>query len=135
MVAVNKEFAEVCQRAADVLNGLDGYFLERVSLDTGRVNGGVDIFLRVGPSAPDVVISLTGVVRAAIGNFLEMDSAFVDEIRLEYVSGSEPSWPGGLAGLGARPPGFPDVAWLTIEGPMPVEVVAKAVTVSVAQVY
>ncbi|QQM43169.1 hypothetical protein [Streptomyces liliifuscus] len=134
-MAVSKDFAEVCQRAADFLNGLDGYFLERVSLDTGRANSGVDIFLRVGPTAPDVVISLTGVVSAVIGNFLEMDSAFIDEIRLEYVSGSEPSWPGGLSGLGARPSGFPGVAWLTIDGPMPVEVVAKAITVSVAQVY
>ncbi|SHH33867.1 hypothetical protein [Streptomyces sp. 3214.6] len=134
-MAASKEFAEVCQRAAEVLNGLEGYFLERVSLDTGRVNGSVDIFLRVGPTAPDVMISLTGVVRATIGNFLEMDSAFVDEIRLECVSGSDPSWPDGLSGLGARPPGFPDVAWLTIEGPMPVEVVAKAITVSVEQVY
>ncbi|MEW2113669.1 hypothetical protein AB0945_00460 [Streptomyces sp. NPDC005474] len=134
-MAADKDFAEVCRRAARVLNGLDGYFLERVSLDTGRVDGGVDIFLRVGPTAPDIVISLTGIVRAAIGNFLEMDSAFVDEILLEYISGSAPSWPDGLSGLGSRPAGYPDVAWLTIEGPMPVEVVAKAITVSVAQVY
>lgn len=134
-MAANKDFATVCQRAAEALEGFDGYFLERVSVDTARINGGVDIFLRFGPSAPDVVISLTGVIWMSIGNFLEMDSAFVDEIRLECVSGSEPSWPGGLSGLGARPPGFPDVAWLTIEGPMPVEVVAKTITVSVAQVY
>ncbi len=125
----------MCRRASEALEGCEGYFLERVSADTARADGCVDIFLRLGPSAPDVMVSLTGVVWTSMGAVLDMDAAFVDEIRVKHVPGSDPSWPEGLSGPGARPPGFPDVAWLTVEGPVPVEVVAKTITVFVAQVY
>lgn len=133
--AASSEFTEVCLRAADLLSGLEGYFLDRVLADTAPSDGSVDIHLRLDPRAPDVLISLTKVVHVTMGPLLEPDAAFVDEIRLEHIAGSESSWPDGLAGLGPRPPGFPDVVWLTIVGPMQVEVVAKTITVAVAEVY
>ncbi|MFJ8061408.1 hypothetical protein [Streptomyces sp. NPDC096142] len=134
MAAANSEFADVCHRAADMLARVEGYFLDRVLVDTAPTDGSVDIHLRLGPTAPDVVVSLTKVVHASIEHFLEPDAAFVDEIRLKHIAGGH-RWPDGLTGLGPRPPGTSDVAWLIIEGPMRVEVVAQTITVAVAQVY
>ncbi|MFJ8475888.1 hypothetical protein [Kitasatospora sp. NPDC094011] len=82
-----------------------------------------------------MAISLTGIVGIFAENLLEMEASFVDEMTVEFIPGGEPSWPHGLERLGCRPSGFPDAARLVIAGPMALEVIARTISISVAQVY
>lgn len=131
-VPASDDFAGTCRRAASLLSQLNGYFLERVSTETGS---SVDVFLRRGPSAPDVLVSFAGVLRMRMGYFMGAESAFVEEMRLICIPGVNAEWPDGLVGMGKRTAGNPDLAWFTLEGPVPVDVVANIVTVYVAKVY
>ncbi|MFB7469484.1 hypothetical protein [Kitasatospora sp. NPDC056184] len=126
--------AAACEQAAADLAGLGDHFIERVLVDSSTEGGGVDVCLRYGPGRPDAVISLTGILHFAAGPFLEMDGAFIDGISLDLIASARSDWPEGLARLGPRPAGTPDVVRLFVEGPMAIEVVGRTVSVALAEV-
>ncbi|MFJ7277133.1 hypothetical protein [Kitasatospora sp. NPDC098663] len=135
ILGANSDFIATCERAADILGGFDGYFIERLQVDSSYPGGRVDVFLRIGTDRPDVAISLTGIVGIFAENLLEMDASFVEGMTVECIPGAETLWPRGLERLGCRPSGFPDVARLVLAGPMALEVIARTISISVAQVY
>ncbi|MED7955314.1 hypothetical protein ACFVYP_17175 [Kitasatospora sp. NPDC058201] len=95
----------------------------------------MDVFLRYGPERPDAIVSMTGIVYVSAGNFLDLAGAFVDEITLTHIPSDQPEWPEGLPPLGPRSPAGPgETAWLSLVGPMYIQVVARTVSVALSQV-
>ena len=126
-------FADVCRQAQSVLAEFGGYFIERISHDTGT-GGGLLVQLQERPRRPDVILLLGGLRYVSIRDAHDLDSCFVDEAQLTYIPGGQTEWPDGLWPLGPRHSGLPDLAWLRFIGPTHFEAVAATVQIYVSMV-
>jgi hypothetical protein len=87
----------------------------------------VDVWLREGPSRPDVVISLANLYSVLP---VEPDTwSFIDEISLTHLPKLPLPWPAEAVGRLERTEDLPELAWLRIMGPIEVDAVAAIVTV------
>ncbi|MFE6082673.1 hypothetical protein [Streptomyces virginiae] len=131
----NDAFKNRCTNAARTLESCVTYSIDRIALDESnedRKDNTLDVWLREGPSTPDVVISLSHLhsVRSwekALG------VSFIDGISLVHLPKLPSPWPAEAVGRLDRSEDLPELAWLRIAGPIEVDAVASIVTVYVAQ--
>jgi hypothetical protein len=131
ILAVESSFQDICKKTTEILDGYEGYFIERVLIHTTGAKGSMDIFLQSGSKGPDISISLSGLIKATVADPAE--GAFVDKFKVEYIPKTQESWPPGLSRVGQRHTEIPDLVWLVLIGPMSVDVVASTISVSIAQ--
>jgi hypothetical protein len=122
-----------CERAARTLAGCVGYFVERVSFGVLAQEDSLEIALQGGPSQPDIIVQLTGVLHVSLTKPGELSGCFVDAISLTHLPSLPLPWPDGAAGRVHRFEGLHELAWLQLDGPMAVDVVASTVTVYSAE--
>jgi hypothetical protein len=124
-------FKNRCANASRTLQSCLGYFIERITLDESHADdkeNTLDVWLRVGPWKPDVVISLSG-LRSVRRWDPDMDAAFIDEIALTHLPKLPAPWSVDAVGRLERTEDLPELVWLRIIGPVEVDAVASIVTV------
>ncbi|MFD5563517.1 hypothetical protein [Kitasatospora griseola] len=120
-----------CTNAALALQSCLDHFIERVSLDESNEDGKantLDVWLREGPSTPDVVISLAG-LRSVRPWQPGPEPSCIDGISLTHLPELPLPWPAEAVGRLDRTEDLPGLVWLRITGPLEIDAVASIVTV------
>ncbi|MFF9647295.1 hypothetical protein ACWGKU_33545 [Kitasatospora sp. NPDC054768] len=125
-------FKNRCTNAARRLEPCIRYFIERISLDESnedREDNTLDVWLRVGPWKPDVVISLSDLRSVRPWGPGLSSTSFVDGISLVHLPKLPLPWPAEAVGRLDRSEDLPELVWLRMTGPIEVDAVAAMVTV------
>lgn len=129
------EFKNRCFNANRTLQACVSYFIERITLTEGNPDNKentLDVWLREGPSKPDVVISLANLYSVRPMES-DVSGAFIDEIAITYLPELPLPWSVDAVGRLQRTEDVPALAWLRIVGPVEVDALAQIVTVYQAQ--
>ncbi|BAJ32643.1 MULTISPECIES: hypothetical protein [Kitasatospora] len=128
-------FRNRCLNAARVLASCGDYSLQRVSLDESQEDpkeNSLDVWLREGPSKPDVVISLSHPYAVEPWEH-GLTPVFIDRISLTHLPALPAPWPEEAVGRLDRTEDLPELAWLRIDGPVTIDALGQIVTLYRAQ--
>ncbi|PJN22961.1 hypothetical protein [Kitasatospora sp. CB02891] len=120
-----------CTNAALALRSCLDHFIERVALDESHEDGKattLDVWLREGPSTPDVVISLAGLRSVRPWQPAPAPSC-INGISLTHLPELPLPWPAEAVGRLDRTEDLPALVRLRIVGPLEIDAVASIVTV------
>jgi hypothetical protein len=112
----------------NVAASCEGYSIHRVSMSRMEDAAAVDITLRWGPDAPDVVLSFDDVYYFEVGGALERGDDPVLELKSTVLEPSDDPWPDGLGIDLVRSAELPTLIWFRSGGPAQLSVLAPIAT-------
>jgi hypothetical protein len=128
-------FKNRCTNANRVLQSCVGYWIHRITLSENNEDwkdNSLDVWLRFGPSAPDVVISLAGLQSVRPWGE-DPDWALVDEVAITHLPRLPSPWPVDAVDRLQRTEELPELAWLRITGFVEIDALGTIITVYRAQ--
>lgn len=132
MAVESGSFRDLCRSAGVLLRGLEGCFIERIAYSSGA-RSTLEVYMHDRPTRPGIVVSMERLWFFSTSGGVDLDSSFVDDVRLTYIPADQVDWPVGLEALGLRRPGMPDLAYLQISGPVMLNAVSCVVDIYVSQ--
>lgn len=127
------EFGRHCARAARTLAGFEGHFLHRIGYGVQGDGDTLEITLVDGPEKPEAVVELGGVLTFELTKPDELSGTFADDITVRHLGPHPAPWP--PEAVEHRLGGAQELVQLRLHGPARVHVIARRLTVYVAEPY
>lgn len=106
----------------------EGYSIYRLGMSRIADTTAVDITLRWGPDAPDVVLSFDDVYYFEVGGMLGRGVDLLFELEATVLEPSNDPWPDGLGFDLVRSDSLPTLMWFRSGGPAQLSVLAPIAT-------